>query len=150
MASSSQEEMRCNLEQQHQSHQQLITCMDVVGNTVLTGGQEHTLKVLFLSIHFTFLTRKNSFEFAQKSVTGGSGSQDGSLCVWDLITGASMYSIQAHDGAIVSLIWMMRGFIFGNDSKEICSIPLMCLIKKNQRKSDELTTDEHHVIYNTE
>lgn len=39
-----------------------------------------------------------------QSCTGGSGSQDGLLCVWDLITGACMYSIQAHDGAIVSLI----------------------------------------------
>lgn len=35
--------------------------------------------------------------------TGGSGSQDGLLCVWDLITGACVYSIEAHDGAIVSL-----------------------------------------------
>lgn len=39
-----------------------------------------------------------------QSCTGGSGSQDGLLCVWDLVTGACMYSIQAHDGAIVSLI----------------------------------------------
>lgn len=39
-----------------------------------------------------------------QNCTGGSGSQDGLLCVWDLITGACMYSIQAHDGAIVSLI----------------------------------------------
>lgn len=39
-----------------------------------------------------------------QSCTGGSGSQDGLLCVWDLITGACMYSIQAHDGSIVSLI----------------------------------------------
>lgn len=38
-----------------------------------------------------------------QSGTGGSGSQDGLLCVWDLITGACMYSIQAHDGAILSL-----------------------------------------------
>lgn len=35
--------------------------------------------------------------------TGGSGSQDGLLCVWELLTGACMYSIQAHDGSIVSL-----------------------------------------------
>lgn len=45
IASSSQEEMRCFLEHQHQGHQQLVTCMDVVGNTVLTGSQDHTLKV---------------------------------------------------------------------------------------------------------
>lgn len=48
MASSSQEEMRCYLEHQHQGHQQLITCMEVVGNTVLTGSQDHTLKVSFI------------------------------------------------------------------------------------------------------
>lgn len=46
-ASSSQEELRCYLEQQHQGHQQLVTCMNVVGNTVLTGSQDHTLKVNF-------------------------------------------------------------------------------------------------------
>lgn len=39
-----------------------------------------------------------------QSDTGGSGSQDGLLCVWELLTGACMYSIQAHDGAIVSLV----------------------------------------------
>lgn len=38
-----------------------------------------------------------------QSCTGGSGSQDGKLCVWDLVTGACMYDTQAHDGAIVSL-----------------------------------------------
>lgn len=48
LASSSQEEMRCYLEQQHQGHQQLVTCMNVVGNTVLTGSQDHTLKVRIL------------------------------------------------------------------------------------------------------
>lgn len=47
LASSSQEEMRCYLEQQHQGHQQLVTCMNVVGNTVLTGSQDHTLKVRY-------------------------------------------------------------------------------------------------------
>uniref|UniRef100_A0A1A9WHD4 Sterol regulatory element-binding protein cleavage-activating protein n=1 Tax=Glossina brevipalpis TaxID=37001 RepID=A0A1A9WHD4_9MUSC len=35
--------------------------------------------------------------------TGGSGSQDGLLCVWDLHTGTCMYSIQAHDGAVSCL-----------------------------------------------
>lgn len=45
MTSSSQEELRCFLEQQHQGHQQPVTCMEVVGSTVLTGSQDHTLKV---------------------------------------------------------------------------------------------------------
>lgn len=39
------EELRCILEQQQQGHQQPLTCMDVVGRTVFTGSQDHTLKV---------------------------------------------------------------------------------------------------------
>lgn len=39
------EELRCILEQQQQGHQQPLTCMDVVGGTVFTGSQDHTLKV---------------------------------------------------------------------------------------------------------
>lgn len=42
----SQEELRCFLEQQHHGHQQPINCMEVVGTTVLTGSQDHTLKVI--------------------------------------------------------------------------------------------------------
>lgn len=38
-----------------------------------------------------------------QSGTGGSGSQNGLLCVWDLLTGVCMYNIEAHDGAITSL-----------------------------------------------
>lgn len=38
-----------------------------------------------------------------QSGTGGSGSQNGLLCVWDLLTGVCMYNIQAHDGAITAL-----------------------------------------------
>lgn len=44
-AINSKEELRCILEQQQQGHQQPVTCMDVVGNFVFTGSQDHTLKV---------------------------------------------------------------------------------------------------------
>ena len=36
-------------------------------------------------------------------ICAGSGSQDGMLCLWDLLTGACVYSIQAHDGSVLSL-----------------------------------------------
>ncbi|CAL4230746.1 unnamed protein product, partial [Meganyctiphanes norvegica] len=32
-----------------------------------------------------------------------SGSQDGMLCVWEVVTGACVYSVQAHDGTITTL-----------------------------------------------
>lgn len=36
--------------------------------------------------------------------SGGSGSQDGLLCLWELDSGACVYAIQAHDGAVLSLV----------------------------------------------
>lgn len=104
--------------------------MEVVGTTVLTGSQDHTLKVIDNFVHWKQRQLKNiclqvfKLDIASQVFTlhghygpitsifidhfqcgtGGSGSQDGLLCVWDLITGACMYSIQAHDGAILSLV----------------------------------------------
>lgn len=57
-ASSSQEELRCLLEHQHQGHQQPITCMEVVGSTVLTGSQDHTLKVSI--VKYVLANRRDS------------------------------------------------------------------------------------------
>lgn len=54
-APGNQEELRCILEQQHQGHQQPINCMEVAGTTVLTGSQDHTLKVQYIKPTHTFL-----------------------------------------------------------------------------------------------
>ena len=35
--------------------------------------------------------------FRHNTVTAGSASQDGMLCVWDLLTGACMYSVQVSE-----------------------------------------------------
>lgn len=52
--------------------------------------------------------------------TGGSGSQDGLLCVWELLTGACMYSIQAHDGAVVSLVCAPSYVISVGSDERLC------------------------------
>lgn len=59
---------------------------------------------LIFTLHGHYGPITSTFIDQFQSCTGGSGSQDGLLCVWDFVTGACMYSIQAHDGAIVSLI----------------------------------------------
>ncbi|KAJ6645206.1 Sterol regulatory element-binding protein cleavage-activating protein, partial [Pseudolycoriella hygida] len=104
------EELRCILEKQHLGHQQSITCMEVVNGIVFTGSQDHTLKVFKSDIGNLLHTLHGHcgpitclFIDHFQPDTGGSGSQDGLLCVWELLTGACMYSIQAHDGAILSL-----------------------------------------------
>jgi len=52
--------------------------------------------------------------------TGGSGSQDGLLCVWDLFTGACMYNIQAHDGAVSCLACAPSYVISLGTDERIC------------------------------
>ncbi|XP_052897024.1 sterol regulatory element-binding protein cleavage-activating protein isoform X1 [Anopheles moucheti] len=105
------EELRCLLEFQQQGHQQPITCLEVVGNTVMTGSQDHTLKVYRADSHLMLYTLHGHcgpitclFIDQWQSGMAGSGSQDGLLCVWDLTTGACMYKIQAHDDSIVALV----------------------------------------------
>ena len=42
--------------------------------------------------------------FRHNTVTAGSASQDGMLCVWDLLTGACMYSLQVSTVNCVLLV----------------------------------------------
>ncbi|XP_050513824.1 sterol regulatory element-binding protein cleavage-activating protein isoform X1 [Diabrotica virgifera virgifera] len=109
------------------AHQQPITCLDCEGGRILTGSQDHTLKVLRLEdgnpvytlhghcgpITCLFIDRVNP-------ATSGSGSQDGMLCVWDLLTGACMYSIQAHDGSITSLTYSESYVISLGTDERLC------------------------------
>ncbi|XP_050081317.1 sterol regulatory element-binding protein cleavage-activating protein [Anopheles maculipalpis] len=108
---SDSEELRCLLEFQQQGHQQPVTCLEVAGNTVMTGSQDHTLKVYRADNHMMLYTLHGHcgpitslFIDQWQSGMAGSGSQDGLLCVWDLTTGACMYKIQAHDDSIVALV----------------------------------------------
>ncbi|KFB47933.1 hypothetical protein ZHAS_00015995 [Anopheles sinensis] len=87
-----------------------VTCLEVAGNTVMTGSQDHTLKVFRVDNHQLLYTLHSHcgpitclFIDHWQSGMAGSGSQDGLLCVWDLTTGACMYKIQAHDDSIVAL-----------------------------------------------
>lgn len=92
--SPTQEELRCILEAQSQGHMQPISCLDVLGNLLFTGSQDHLLKVFHTdsnTLHYTLhghcspITALIIDHF--QSGTGASGSQEGLLCVWDLITG---------------------------------------------------------------
>ena len=53
-------------------------------------------------------------------VSIGSGSQDGMLCVWDLTTGACVYSIQAHDGAVLSLAYSPSYVVSMGSDEKLC------------------------------
>lgn len=93
-SSSNEEELRCILELSHPGHTQPLLCIDVLGNLLFTGSQDHTLKVfhtdsnnLFFTLHGHCAPISSLLIDRFQSGIGCSGSQDGLLCVWDLITG---------------------------------------------------------------
>lgn len=92
--SPTQEELRCILEIQHPGHTQPITALDLLGNVLLTGSQDFTLKVFHTdsnTLHYTLhghcspITALLTDQF--QPGTGCSGSQNGLLCSWDVVTG---------------------------------------------------------------
>lgn len=88
------EEFRCIKKGSHRAHQQAITVLDSEGGRVVTGSQDHTLKVFRLEDLVPMYTLHGhcgpiSCLFIDRisPMTSGSGSQDGLLCVWDLLNG---------------------------------------------------------------
>ncbi|XP_017777723.1 PREDICTED: sterol regulatory element-binding protein cleavage-activating protein isoform X2 [Nicrophorus vespilloides] len=121
------EDMRCVKMLSAKAHQQPITCLDCEGGKVVTGSQDHTLKVFRLedgkhlyTLHGHSGPISCLFIDRISPATSGSGSQDGMLCVWDLLTGACMYSIQAHDGQINSLTYSASYVISLGADERIC------------------------------
>lgn len=96
--SPTQEELRCILETQHPGHTQPITSLDLLGNVLFTGSQDHTLKVFHTdsnTLHYTLhghcspITTLAIDHF--QAGTACSGSQNGLLCLWDVVTGKLIF-----------------------------------------------------------
>ncbi|XP_077302118.1 SREBP cleavage activating protein isoform X2 [Arctopsyche grandis] len=108
------------------AHQQPITILECDGRRILTGSQDHTLKVFSaydlsglytLHGHCGPITCAFIDRFWHIS---GSGSEDGLLCVWDLMSGACLYSIQAHDGPISGLVYSESYVISLGTDERLC------------------------------
>ncbi|XP_006568073.1 sterol regulatory element-binding protein cleavage-activating protein isoform X2 [Apis mellifera] len=123
----SEEDLRCMKIGSHKAHQQAITVLDSEGGRVLTGSQDHTLKVYRLEDQLPLYTLHGHcgpisclFIDRMSPMTSGSGSQDGLLCVWDLLTGTCMYSIQAHDGAVAAMACSVSYVISIGTDERLC------------------------------
>ncbi|XP_060518686.1 sterol regulatory element-binding protein cleavage-activating protein isoform X2 [Cylas formicarius] len=121
------EDLRCNKIASVRAHQQSITCLDCEGGRILTGSQDHTLKVhrlenadILYTLHGHCGPITCLFIDRVCTATSGSGSQDGMLCVWDLLSGACMYSLQAHDGCIISLTYSASYVISLGIDERLC------------------------------
>ncbi|XP_013179398.1 PREDICTED: sterol regulatory element-binding protein cleavage-activating protein [Papilio xuthus] len=108
-------------------HQQPVTEMHSEGGRILTGAQDHVVKVFAsseLSLLFTLHGHcgpiTSCFIDHATPTIAGSGSQDGLLCVWDLHTGACLYSMQAHDGAVTSLAYTASYVVSAGADERLC------------------------------
>ncbi|XP_063633942.1 sterol regulatory element-binding protein cleavage-activating protein [Cydia splendana] len=108
-------------------HQQPITEMHSEGGRILTGGQDHVLKVFssaelspLFTLHGHCGPITSCFIDHATPTIAGSGSQDGLLCVWDLHTGACLYSMQAHDGAVTSLAYTASYVVSSGADERLC------------------------------
>lgn len=140
------EDFRCLKLITIKSHQQPITCLDCEGGRILSGSQDHMLKVHKLedgsplySLHGHYGPITCLFIDRVNPTMSGSGSQDGMLCVWDLQTGKQqqnkpnnayklfiilpgtcMYNIQAHNGAITSMTYSSSYVISLGTDDRLC------------------------------
>ncbi|KAI4464852.1 sterol regulatory element-binding protein cleavage-activating protein [Holotrichia oblita] len=94
MQNDSKEDMRCFKVLTAKAHQQPINCLDCEGGRIVSGSQDHTLKVFRLEDGTPLYTLHGhcgpiTCLFIDRVCPGtsGSGSQDGMLCIWDLLTG---------------------------------------------------------------
>ncbi|XP_022907413.1 sterol regulatory element-binding protein cleavage-activating protein [Onthophagus taurus] len=127
ISENAKEDMRCFKVLCAKAHQQPITCLDCEGGRILTGSQDHTLKVFRLEDGTPLYTLHGHcgpitclFIDRVSPGTSGSGSQDGMLCIWDLLTGTCMFSIQAHDGSVTSLTYSASYVISLGTDERIC------------------------------
>ncbi|PZC70637.1 hypothetical protein B5X24_HaOG215388 [Helicoverpa armigera] len=120
------EEVVCSRIAQCRPHQQPITEMHSEGGRILTGGQDHVLKVFSSDLNPLFTLHghcgpiTSCFIDHATPTIAGSGSQDGLLCVWDLHTGACLYSMQAHDGAVTSLAYTASYVVSAGADERLC------------------------------
>lgn len=108
-------------------HQQPITVLEVESGRIVCGSHDHTLKVLNLmdellvfTLHAHYGPITALFIDSVNPLTAGSGSQDGGLCVWDLLTGACVYSLCAHDGRIQALTYSPSYVISLGADEKLC------------------------------
>ncbi|KAJ9574024.1 hypothetical protein L9F63_008550, partial [Diploptera punctata] len=122
-----EEDLHCIRLNTTKAHQQPITVLDSEGGKVLTGSKDHTLKVFRLEDQLPLYTLHGHcgpvtclFIDQISPMMSGSGSQDGLLCVWDLLTGACMYSLQAHDGSVTALTYSASYVISLGTDERLC------------------------------
>ena len=110
------------------AHQQPICAFEMCMRRVLTGSRDHTLKLYnFLDgkCQFTLFGHSSPITVVcmDKQTPAGavSGSTDGTVWLWDLLSGKSVHKMKKHKGAILSAQCSMHYIVSSAEDGKMCT-----------------------------
>ncbi|TRY86050.1 hypothetical protein DNTS_030912, partial [Danionella cerebrum] len=91
------------------AHQKPITVLRAAAGRVVTGSQDHTVRVYRLEDScclFTLQAHSGGITalYIDQTMVLASGGQDGAICVWDVLTGSRVSHVYGHRGDVTSLV----------------------------------------------
>ncbi|XP_032876249.1 sterol regulatory element-binding protein cleavage-activating protein [Amblyraja radiata] len=107
------------------AHQKPITVLKAAAGRVVTGSQDHTLRIFRLEDSCCLYTLQGhsggiTAVYIDQTMTLASGGQDGAVCLWDVLTGSRISHMHGHRGDVVSLICTSSCVISGGLDDIIC------------------------------
>ncbi|XP_071590607.1 sterol regulatory element-binding protein cleavage-activating protein isoform X2 [Heliangelus exortis] len=90
------------------AHQKPITALKAAAGRLVTGSQDHTLRVFRLEDSCCLFTLQGhsgaiTAVYMDQTMVLASGGQDGAICLWDVLTGSRVSHMYAHRGDVTSL-----------------------------------------------
>ncbi|XP_067365442.1 sterol regulatory element-binding protein cleavage-activating protein isoform X6 [Channa argus] len=107
---SSEDVISCQLTRSVQcAHQKPITVLRAAAGRVVTGSQDHTVRVYRLEDSCCLFTLQGhsggiTAIYIDQTMVLASGGQDGAICLWDVLTGSRVSLVYGHRGDVTSLV----------------------------------------------
>uniref|UniRef100_A0A8C5ECE9 Sterol regulatory element-binding protein cleavage-activating protein n=1 Tax=Gouania willdenowi TaxID=441366 RepID=A0A8C5ECE9_GOUWI len=107
---SSEDVISCQLTRSVQcAHQKPITVLRAAAGRVVTGSQDHTVRVYRLEDSCCLFTLQGhsggiTAIYVDQTMVLASGGQDGAICLWDVLTGSRVSHVYGHRGDVTSLV----------------------------------------------
>ncbi|XP_060717403.1 sterol regulatory element-binding protein cleavage-activating protein isoform X2 [Tachysurus vachellii] len=91
------------------AHQKPITVLKAAAGRVVTGSQDHTVRVYRLEDSCCLFTLQGhsggiTAIYIDQTMVLASGGQDGAICLWDVLTGNRVSHVYGHRGDVTSLV----------------------------------------------
>uniref|UniRef100_A0A3B3QHK4 Sterol regulatory element-binding protein cleavage-activating protein n=1 Tax=Paramormyrops kingsleyae TaxID=1676925 RepID=A0A3B3QHK4_9TELE len=107
---SSEDVISCQVTRSVQcAHHKPITVLRAAAGRVVTGSQDHTVRVYRLEDSCCLFTLQGhsggiTAIYIDQTMVLASGGQDGAICLWDVLTGSRVSHVYGHRGDVTSLV----------------------------------------------